>query len=643
VFGAVSLSKNVSQKRPGMPEGESMQRNLRWLVLIAITPFVVLGAACGPTPGLVITSPAHGAFTTSPTVNLTGSISGVSFAQHEVRVNGSVATLNTTNGTWSISLPASAVTGTINPYYAELRHATNGGVKKRQRIVVITGQSVADGAFSLNGVALRIGDTGLNQLEPLIAGGVALDPATLLPVNTLLIDNYCAIDSIFGCLGRVDVRVSSPPASITGFAIDTDSFTNFVAGDVDIYNLRIDLDIIGVSGIAPSCGLRLTATSTQILGDYALSPAVGDPTRVDVNQNPGSLAVSFSGFGQNFTDGICDFPLIGDLIQLIIGDVQPLVLNGFQDFLDDPDGAGPADAPVADAIEVALADISISGPIGEALQVNFEAPLFAVSEDTAGITLGADTRITASVGNGPGQCQPPFGSPDLTASYHVPEAFPSFGATTPTGGLPYGLAVSISTSAFNQLLKSQIECGLLQTSLTEIDLGSGLQPLTAGLLTLFMPTLSGMDPAQPMRIDLKPTLAPYLTGAPGPGGEIAEMKIPQLQMEVHVDGLLGNNGLVIRGTIDLRAGLGLTFDNLTSSLAFSVASVTDLTIAFLVNNVTANETSLVQVLNFLLPDLLPALGDGLGGFPLPQFFGLSLQGVEVSRQGQFLTLFADLN
>jgi len=33
----------------------------------------------------------------------------------------------------------------------------------------------------------------------------------------------------------------------------------------------------------------------------------------------------------------------------------------------------------------------------------------------------------------------------------------------------------------------------------------------------------------------------------------------------------------------------------------------------------------------------------LSGFPVPQFFGLSLQGVEVSKNGGFLALFANLN
>jgi hypothetical protein len=622
-----------------------MQRTARWSALLASVVLLGVGAACQPTPTLTITSPAHGSFSTAANVTLTGTAGGQNLSVSEVRVNGVAASLNAFTGAWSITLPISATAGTINPFYAELKNTQNSATSARQRIVVISGQSVADGAFSLSGVGLRIGDTGLNQLEPLIASGVDLDPATLLPPGTQIIDNFCvANDPLFGaCLGRADVFVVSPPPSISGFSIDADSMTNFVAGDVDIFDLKVELFVDGVSGIAPNCDLELTADNTQILGDYALSPAAGNPSDVDVNQNAGSLSVSFAGFDHEFTSGICDFPLIGDLINLILGDIEPTVVDGLEGFLDDPDGGGPLDAPVADAIEVALADIAISGPIGDALKVNFESPLFAVTEDNAGVTLGSDARITASIGSGTNQCLPPVGTPDLASSYHVPASFPSFGATTPVGGLPYGLAVTISTSAFNQLLKAQIECGLLRTTLTEIDLGGGLQPVTAGLLSLFIPQLTAFDPAQPMRIDLKPTLAPYLTGNLGPGGEIAEIQIPQLGVEVHFQGYAGDGGLVIRGVLDARAGLGLTFDSVESELAFSIGSVTNLTIAFLKNNISTSEGALANALSFILPDLLPALGDGLGAFPLPSFFGLSLQGVEVARQGQFLTLFANLN
>ena len=517
---------------------------------------------------------------------------------------------------------------------------TSSGYK---RIVVIYGQSITDGNFSEDSVALRINDSGLNQLEPLIASGVAINPATLLPVGTVVISNYCAIPGPFGtCLGRETATVANPPPTITGFAIDADSMTNFVTGDVDIFNLRIDLQLSG-SGAAPNCGLRLTAANTQILGDYALQPDGVDPSNVDVNEI-GDPVVSFTTFNQQFTSGLCNFPLIGSLIQAIIGNVEPTVRNGLQDYLKDPDGAGPLDAPVADAIEVALANISIAGPIGDTLQVNLDTPLFDVLEDNAGITLGSDTRFVATPVAGtpaPGECAQVPNAPNLAASYHIAEAFPSFGANTP-GGFPYNLAISISTSAFNQLLKAQIECGLLQTSLTEIDIGAGLQPLTAGLLKVFMPTLSGFDSALPMRIDLKPTVAPFLTGNGGPGGEIGEIRIPQLIMEIHIDDGLhpGDSGLIIRGALDMTAGLGLSFVN--GALTFSVSNVTGLTIAFLTNNVTANEAQLTTVLNFLLPTALPALGDGLGAFPLPEFFGLLLDGVEVSRNGQFYTLFTNL-
>ncbi len=620
-----------------------MKRSMRRLMLLTLVPLWALGVACAGPPTVNILTPAHGTFSTAANVTLTGNVENVAFGTYTVFVNGTAAAMNP-DGTWSITLPLSAA-AVVNPFYAQLKSSATAGAVSRKRVVVIYGQSVADGDFSLDSVALRINDSGLNELEPLIASGVAINPATLLPVGTVVISNYCAIPGPFGtCLGRETATVANPPPTITGFALDADSMTNFVTGDVDIYNLRIDLQLSG-SGAAPSCGLRLTAANTQILGDYALQPDSVDPSNVDVNEI-GNPVVSFTTFNQQFTSGLCNFPLIGSLIQAIIGNVEPTVRTGLENYLKDPDGNGPLDAPVADAIEVALADITIAGPIGDALQVNLDTPLFDVLEDTAGITLGSDTRFTATpVAGTPaaGECAQVAGAPNLAASYHVTELFPSFGATTP-GGLPYNLAISISTSAFNQLLKSQIECGLLQTSITELDLGSGLARVTAGTLTPFIPALSVFDPALPLRLDLRPTLAPFLTGNAGPAGELGEIRIPQLILEVQIDDAIhpGNSGLVIQGALDMRAGFGLTFDPLTSSLVFSISNVTDLAIAFLLNQVNANEAQLTTVLGFALPGLLPSLGDGLGAFPLPSFFGLQLDGVEVSRNGQFYTLFTDL-
>ena len=69
----------------------------------------------------------------------------------------------------------------------------------------------------------------------------------------------------------------------------------------------------------------------------------------------------------------------------------------------------------------------------------------------------------------------------------------------------------------------------------------------------------------------------------------------------------------------------------------------DITVAVLVNPLGVNEAALeVDVLPPLVAALLPAVAGALASFPLPEFFGLTLSGVEISRNGQFMTLYANL-
>ena len=617
-----------------------MFRSSRALLLPMLAVALTV-TACKPVPKIVILSPAHGAFTTAANVTVTGLANNFR-PGFEVLVNGVSIPVNPDN-TWSANI-ALDTAGIINPVTASVVRVSDGGVVSRQRIVVHAANSVADGAFSNSGIGLRLNDSGLDQIEPILESQIDFDLAALLPVGTVLIANQCFADGGFlGCLGRATVSVINPPPGISGFSIDIDSQTNQVLGDIDIFGIRADVRISG-TGVVPSCNLRITANATQILGYYALQPLPSDPSSVDVNLL-GSPSISFSGFNQEFTSGICDFPLIGDLIQLIIGNVQPLVLNGLVSFLSDPDGSGPADSPLAAAFQVALGEISITGPVGEALQVNLEAPLFDVLEDPAGITLGSNMRVTSSPGTGPGQCQPPPGAPDLAASYHVNEAFPSFGATTPVGGLPYHLGLAISTSAFNQLLKAQIECGLLQIELTELDLGFGPLPVSAGLLSLIIPEFADFDDlAMPLKIVLRPTLAPFLTGNGGPSGEIGEIRAGQYVLEVQTIPVSGPVAVLLRGAMDFRAGLNMSFDNATGQLQVGIGSVTpaDITVGVLDNAIGTNETSLALALPNLIAPVLPSLGENLGAFPIPGFFGLELAGVEVSRNGAFFSLFTNL-
>ncbi len=616
------------------------------LLLFATAYVSTQGCGGGAATKLNILSPAHGAFTTAPNVTLSGNFTGPTASNARVRVNGVLATVNA-DRTWSLTLPVDG-SRIMNPYEATLERISTGAIVARRRILVHYGESRADGALSEQSVALRLTDPGLDQVEPLIESGVVLDLPTLLPPGSVVITDYCAIrDPLFGfCIGWVTARVDgSPPPSISGFAIDVDAQPDLAFGDVEVYDLSVDLDLDG-SGLAPDCGWHFEAATTPILGDYALQRDAADPSAVDVNLI-GAPGVVFQGFSDDPTWGLCDFPLIGDLIQLIVGDLEPTVQSAFVSFLSDPDGAGPADAPVAEAIEAALADISITGPLSGSLSVQFEAPLFevpglwdGVGEDADGITLGSDTRVTSSVGTDPGQCLPPVGAPDLAASYHVDEAFPSFDALTP-GGLPYHLALAISTSAFDQLLKAQTECGLLVGSITEVDAGFGPVPLTAGILALYLPQFGELPASTRFRIDLRPTLAPLISGNAGPSGELAEIQVPHLVAELRE---LVSNHYWLGLALDFSAGLAITFDPATSALTFSVQSIAapDLAIAVTQNLLLIPDATIQTALPPLLEPMLPTLGAGLGAFPLPDFLGLQLQSVEIARTGSFLTLYANL-
>jgi hypothetical protein len=609
------------------------------VVLLSLVAGLVAGAASAgrpaATPIITIFSPANGAFTTDPTVTVTGRVTQVNLATATLRVNGTVVPMNP-DGTFSHVV-------TLNPtlVFNPIETRLTSWVLRLDRRVVIAGDSVADGDLSPSGLALRLNDSGLDALEPVVTSLVDLDLATLVPAGTQVINEYCIVRVIV-CIQSADAFVEgSPPPSIGSFSIDIDSQPNFAFGDILLNDLFIRVRVVkGSAGVVPfTCFVTVTADTTDVEGDFALEPMVGDPEFVDVTQ-VGPANVLFGGF-DDATDCSGIFGGVLELfVNLLVGDIQTLMEPAFEAFLNAPDLVG--NTPVAGAIEAALSEIHIAGPVGEGIGVRLEAPLFEVTEDADGITLGADARVLSEFGTGPGQCTPPFGTADLLASFHVDETFPSFGPLTP-GGVPYDLGIAISTSAFNQLLKAQTECGLLQLDLSEVVfLGQTVQ-LTAGLIGVLIPEFRLHAASTPIVAHIQPTTAPVLTGEPGPGGEDARIAMGQLLVDLRN----ANNPNVsyLKVAVDFRAGLDFEFDSVTGSLTPVLAEV--LPSAFQTGVLssffgTVTPEQVQAQLPLILSDALPLLADTLGTFPIPSFFGFQLQAVELGRNGQFLSIFANL-
>ncbi|GBD25885.1 Anti-sigma-I factor RsgI2 [bacterium HR30] len=589
-----------------------------------------------PPPEIYLDSPAHGVFTTASTATVTGHVVNP-VAGQVVKVNGvTVCSGPCTNFSYNMPLDAGLI---FNPVLAELT-VPSTGFKARDRRVIIRGQSVADGAFSTNALGLRINDSGFDKLEPIIQSMIPLDLAELLPPGMLITDDDICVASLFGaCLGGIDkVYVCNPPGagcapgdrpSISGFTINIDSQSGYVQLDITLYNVRLRLWIVGY-GVVPDCALRVTANWALIRGNYTLAPASPDPSYLDVNQQ-GDVTVTFSSFNASIEGGFaCD---ILDALAPLFVDLEQTAREQLVNYLRDPDGPGPQDSVIADAMETALSQLSIAGAIGGALGVQLDAPFNFVAPDNQGVTFGINARIMST--------DKPAYTPDLTASLHVPEAFPSYGTTTPVQNLPYHMAISLGTSAMNQLLKALTEEGILNIDISQIDLGSGPVDITSDLLALFLPEFGNLPSGTQLTIRIEPTIAPVLTGNLGPNpGDLAELKLAHLLISIWSRDL---STLYLRGAVDARAGLQLNYVAATNSISFAISNInpSDVRTVVLQNAVGVNENDLQSIIPQLVQQFLPSLAGGLGSLPLPSLLGLQPVGVELSRLGQVITVFVN--
>ncbi len=148
-------------------------------------------------------------------------------------------------------------------------------------------------------------------------------------------------------------------------------------------------------------------------------------------------------------------------------------------------------------------------------------------------------------------------------------------------------------------------------------------------------------PATPFRIDVRPTLAPVVTGTPGPAGELATLKMAQLIVTVVRDD--ASQAVVLQGAVDADMGMNLEFNAGALGFLLTPPELDDITVAVLLNPLGVDVVSLeTGILPPLIAELIPDLAGSLSSFPLPEFLGLNLQGVEISRTGEFMSLYANL-
>jgi len=123
------------------------------------------------------------------------------------------------------------------------------------------------------------------------------------------------------------------------------------------------------------------------------------------------------------------------------------------------------------------------------------------------------------------------------------------------------------------------------------------------------------------------------------------MRVGQLLVDIASDPGLPTEEVYLTVGVDFQAGLDFSFDAVTASLVPSISNIAPGGVQVGVLSSIFDDLDIFTVeliLQEVLALALPTLGDSLGSFPFPTFFGLNLSTVEVSRQDEFISIFADL-
>jgi hypothetical protein len=588
----------------------------------ALALVAVIAAACN-----TLTVDQRGVYTSAPTQTVTGKVTVLpADTLTSLTVNGVEATIDGQD--WSAEVPLDGAD--IFTSVVVEAHYAGGDVIRERRTVAYgdggTAEVLPEGAVLDDAVGLRINDRAFATIGPVVKTLTTIDTAAIAPAGTVFLDE--CITQVIVCTLHAKASTAAPP-TIADFGVVLDSNQGNVNAIVTLTDLHVPVDVDArILGVPAGCDLVIDADSVTINGNYSLQPSATDPHFLDVNLVGASPVVTLGNVNDDFVGGICSIPVIEQIVGLFLPDVRTLMQQNLTRLLGDADGAGPADSPVADAVEAALAQINIAGDIGDALGIRLDSTIAAADEDPNGINLRATAAFSA-LGVAPE-------SPDLTGSIGFPgDVLGPLPQTSP-GGQPYDVAVGASATGFNQLLAGETERGLLNVDVTTL----GGQPLT--LRSLFDLVGAGglITQDRPVVITLRPELAPIVTTAPGPGGATGELRFHGYRAVIKTAD--ESNAVLLELVLDFRTGVGLVLTDTGLGFTFAQPATGDLSATITKNTFALPESLVTGVFQQLSPQVFASVQDTLPSFPLPQFAGLDLSLVEIGRVGSGFVLFANL-
>jgi hypothetical protein len=446
--------------------------------------------------------------------------------------------------------------------------------------------------FSLSA---RLDQSGLSKLA--VVGEAELEAYDLGAVLLTLPPQEVANDE-----GPFGFTYFSATVDFTSMSYDPDmdlalnATPSGIHADVSMYDIRADFDVYGVVLEIPYfLNGYITTSPTTISTDMVASPQNGF---IDVTLN--NLVVDRANFDFELTG------FIGTLAEVFV--IESAVKEQVEDTI-----ASEIHNQLGPAMEEILNSFVLAGNLEPLLgiDVNIDAPIAGVVNDSSGVTIRLDGSASVGVPNP--------GSPPVLRYRGTPSLAPMFASTTP-GGQPYEAALSVSDDFVNQVLAACTAAGLLDGDLSSLFPDDGKVPLTltSDDVALLFPDagFEHFTEGTSVRLQAHGTVPPVLT-LDEPADGMGSVRLDNLEVEFEVETPYGALPML---TVAL-SGVAVVDMFLAPDATLELA-VTDSMLELSVLRIYPGTDPVamdgqVQYLNDLFAFAIPGLLDTIGTIPLP--------------------------
>ena len=560
-------------------------------------------------PQIRVTTPQRGAEIPSalgPTVLVSGSVTDPWTGVYTVTVNGDPASLlpgglfeydmTPEQGLNAIEVVATDGDGNISDHYQ----------------TYLWGEFNPVGDVQEDGILARLNEGAINVLEQLIedtvesgalssglVGNVYASPSYCLDLWVVELCGQFLLDVVAVDIGDLEMDLD-PNGPTGGFPNGYLAFAMDLLGSGSDPGIAVTLE---PQGVFSACVVILGCYSTTVSFDAVVgAEEINLDSDVGLSVNASneiqvSLANTDASVQDMFVD-MSDAGLIGD----IIGSVSTFLLQLFEPIFNailPPliEGVLPG------VIEDAMADLEISQVIdlmGAPLEIAALPQQIDIDDD--GMTIALESSAVA---------EPSATAPATIGSWRRSDYnLPVYGATP-------DFSISISDNFTNQLMHAVWQAGVIDFSMDSAELGLDLS------------SIGDFVPLTTIEFETLPLLPPVV--GPGPTG-LLELGLGDMLVNVYGDPG-GNYGLMMQLAVSLTAEAEL--EMVDGQINFNMSDP-----AIVMDFVTSDwvdldgevaEALMDAVVELIVPQVTEAL-DAIGGIPMPEFAGFSLDSASMYRE-----------